>query len=159
MVKGSADSLFRTSVMILSLLLHSVCVARYAEGILGRPSRRATIKKKKNRERTFFLTREGPRGVYVGGCYVCMRRDRDKSIVSEMFPPVPIMSVYKKRPKMYPVNFEQLFIFDSEFHLELYFYFILLGGPHDFLQHQAPHFFKCRYCKSLVDFIFINYLY
>ena len=48
MVKGvSRFSLFRTSVMILSPLLHSVCVAWYAEGILGRPSRKVTIKKKK----------------------------------------------------------------------------------------------------------------
>lgn len=72
MVKGSADSLFRTSVMILSLLLHSVCVARYAEGILGRPSRRATIKKKKTGKGHSFLPGKAQEVcMWVGVMFVC----------------------------------------------------------------------------------------
>ena len=115
------------------LLLPIVHVAWNAEGILADRQEKSLFKKKRGGAWKEYspLSEAAQEVCYMGGWCACTRervrdrdRDRDrenKSAISEMFPLVLITWVDVKRWTKYPVIFEQLFVFESEFQIGLHF--------------------------------------
>lgn len=144
--------------MILSLASYCTCglECRRNPGQTTEKNHYLKKKKKKDAWKEHFSLSDIAQEVcmWVGGMLARVREtEREIEGLKRNLWAVPlifIMSVDKKRPTRYPVNFEQLFIFESEFHVELHFYFILLGTA--WFLTSTPHSFKCSYWKCLIYF-------